>query len=101
MFSRTFEGHLRHLTHVLELLKRAYITLKLFEYAFFLSRVNYLGYILSPGKLAVSDSNKEGFRKAVFPRYIGQFRLFLDALNVYRHFITAFSLVARPLSRML
>ena len=90
-----------HVDQVLSLLRAAGVTLKLTKCSFFQPRVDYLGHVITPGKLHVAARNKEAFRTATFPRDKTQCRSFLGAANVYRRFVKAYAEIARPLNTML
>ena len=70
VFSKDAKTQLRHLDKFLRLLRRTGVTLKLRKCSFFQPKVDYLGHVITPGKLSVAvDSSKE-FAKAVFPRTV-------------------------------
>ena len=64
-------------------------------------KVNYLGHVITPGKLAVSTENTKVFEHASFPRNATQVRSFFEASNVYRRFVKNFSGIAKRLNAML
>ena len=101
VFSRSTDEHLRHVDEILTLLRRAGITLKLTKCSFFQPKVDYLGHVITPGKLSVATENTKSFAHAQFPRNTTQLRSFLGAANVYRRFVTGYSGIARPLNAML
>ena len=101
VFSKDAETHLRHVEEVLRLQRRTGVTLKLRKFSFFQPKVDYLGHIITPGKLSVAVDNSKAFAKAVFLRTITQLRSFLGAANVYRAFVKRYSDIARPLKSML
>ena len=101
VFSRTIEQHVRDVDTVLTLLRKAGVTLKLKKCFWFQNRVDYLGHVITPGKLSVATQNTEAFKTMVFPKSLTQLRSFLGAANVYRRFIKHFSKIARPLSALL
>ena len=101
MFSKDAETHLRHVDEVLRLLQRIGETLKLRKCSFFQPKVDYLGHVITPGKLSVAVDNSKSFAKAVFPRTITQLHSFLGAANVYRRFVQKYSDIARPLTSVL
>ena len=103
VFSKDQESHLEHLDDVLALLEEAGIKLKLKKCFFFKSEIEYLGHVLMPGRLGISQHAKatKAVRDALFPRTPTQLRSFLGAANVYRRFVRNFSRIARPLSDML
>ena len=101
VFSKDRESHLRHLDEVLTLLREAGVTIKLSKCFFFEDKVDYLGHVISPGRLSVAAKNKDAIRDAVFPRTLTQVRSFLGACNVYRRFVKGFARIAKPLNDML
>ena len=101
VFSRTTEDHLRHVDEILTLLRNAGVTLKLNKCAFFQPRVEYLGHVITPGKLSVATENTKSFTHATFPKNTTQLRSFLGAANVHRRFVAGYSGIARPLNGML
>lgn len=62
VFSKNVDDHVRHLDTLLSLLRDAGTTLKLRKGFFFRPRVEYLGHLISPGKLAVSNTHIDAFR---------------------------------------
>ena len=86
---------------VLTLLRQAGVSLKLRKCEFFQPKVDYLGHVITPGKLAVATENTKAFEHATFPRNVTQVRSFLGAANVYRRFVKNFSGIAKPLNAML
>ena len=67
-FSRTTEEHSGHVEEILTLLRRAGISLKLTKCSFFQPKVDYLGHVITPGKLSVAPENTKSFAHAHFPR---------------------------------
>ena len=84
------------------LLKEAGVNLKL-KKCFFYRRVEYLGHVITPGRLSLANDAKAtcALREATFPESMTQLRSFLGACNFYRHFVKDYSKIARPLSDML
>ena len=68
---------------------------------FFKPKVDYLGHVITPGKLAVAKENTKAFEHAAFPRNATQVRSYLGAANLYRRFVKNFSGIAKPLNSML
>jgi len=66
VFSTSVEEHLVHVNQVLTLLREAGVTLKLSKCRFFQPRVDYLGHVITPGKLHVATENTKA--TAVVPR---------------------------------
>jgi len=68
---------------------------------FFKDRVDYLGHVVLPGKLAVAQESTKAIAEATFPETPTQMRSFLGSCNVYRRFAKDFAHIARPLNEML
>ena len=101
VFSRSTDEQSRHVEEIVTLLRLARITLKLTKCSFFQPKVDYLGHVITPGKLSVATENTKSFAHAQFPRNTTQLRSFLGGANVYRRFVTGYSGIARPLNTML
>ena len=101
VFSRTEGEHLVQVDQVLTLLRKAGVTLKLSKCKFFQNKVDYLGHIILPGKLAIAQESTEAIRQSTFPETPTQLRSFLGSCNVFRRFIKSFAAKAKPLNEML
>ena len=98
IFSKTEEERFTQVSHVLTLLAEAGVKLKLKKCFFFHQRVEYLGHVITPGRLSVANDAKAtcAVREATFPESITQLRSFLGACNVYRRFVKDYSKIASP-----
>ena len=74
VFSRPTEQHVRDVYKVLSLLRAAGVTLKLKKCFWFRNRADYLGHVITPGKLSVATENTDAFKTAVFPKALTQLR---------------------------
>ena len=101
VFSKNVEQHLKDVDVVLKLLGKAGVSLKLKKCEFFQPKVNYLGHVVTPGKLSIALNRLDGFENAAFPLDKSQLRSFLGAANYYRRFVRGFAALARPLNDML
>ena len=101
VFSKSVDDHIAHIDEVLRILGDAGISLKLRKCEFFQRKVNYLGHVILPRKLAIAKESTKAIEEATFPRDLTQLRSFLGACNVYRRFIKGFAKIAHPLHQML
>jgi hypothetical protein len=101
IFSQNEKEHVAHVDEVLQLLGQAGVSLKLKKCRWFQPKVDYLGHVVMPGKLAIASDGTKSIRGAVFPQGLTQLRSFLGACNVYRKFVEGFSKLAKPLNDML
>jgi hypothetical protein len=101
IFSFSFEEHLSHLDHVMERLYRAGLFLKLPKCHFCKDTVSYLGHVVRPGQLPVSEKNTAALQKALPPTTQTELRYFLGLCNVYHRFVPGFAKIAGPLNNLL
>ena len=100
VFSKSMEKHIQDVDEVLQLLGDAGVSLKLKKCEFFQPRVNYLGHVVTPGKLSMAADRAQGFRNSTFPLDKGMMMSFLGAANYFRRFVPNFAKIARPLTEM-
>jgi len=98
IFSADSESHPCHLDAVLTLLGKHGVTLKNQKCHLFSYDVEYLGHVVRPGRLSVSEKNLKAINKAVFPKTQTQLRSFLGMCNVYRRFTVDFTKTKKPLN---
>jgi len=101
IFSNTFEQHLSDVSEVLQILKDAGLSLNMHKCKFFSRTVDYLGHVVSPGRLEVATKNTATLTKATYPTTQTELRSFLGMCNVYRRFVPNFAHVAAPLNKYL
>ena len=101
VFSKDTKEHVAHVDQILTMLRQAVVYIKLKKCELFQPKVDYLGHVITPGKIAVATENTKVFEHTTFPRNATQVRSFLGAANVCRHFVKNFSGIAKPLNAML
>ena len=101
VFSNNFDDHLKHVSQILKCLQNAGFSLKLSKCSFFKNEVDYLGHVVSPGKLAVAQKTTEAVAKFKLPETQTHIKSFLGLCNVYRRFVPNFARVSAPLNSML
>lgn len=97
IFSKTFDEHMAHLSHVLGLLKDANISLKLKKCAFAKQEVQYLGHMIKPGHLEMLSARVESLKLIELPKTKKEVRSFLGLASLYRRFVKEFAKIAKPL----
>ena len=85
----------------MSLLHEAGLTLKLPKCHLFKNSVDYLGHIVTPGRLEIARRATDAIDKALPPRNATEMRSFLGLFNVYRRFVPNLSRIAKPLNQRL
>ena len=97
IFSRTWEEHVKHVKHVLDILVREKLYLKMLKCEFGKTSLVYLGYIVGGGELKIDPSKVEVIVNWPKPNNVTDVRSFLGAAQYWRKFIANFSFIASPL----
>jgi len=100
VFSQTVDDHIRHLREVLLLLEKAGVSLKPSKCHLFQHEVEYLGHIVRPGQLLVSQKNIKSQAQAFPPRNQTELKSFLGMCNLYRRFIKDYAHISKPLTKL-
>lgn len=101
IFSSNFDEHMKHLGQVFQKLRDAKLTLKPEKCYFAVSKVKYLGHILSKEGIEVDSSKADALRTFPIPKTQRDIRSYLGLCNYYRRFVQNFSKIATPLNRLL
>jgi transposase InsO family protein len=101
VFSKTVEDHIREVDDVLTILESAGVSLNMKKCHLFRSRVDYLGHVVRPGKLAMSGKKVTAVVDWPLPRNKTEVRSFVAFCSVYRRFVPAFARIAGPLNEAL
>ena len=97
VFGKTFEDALRHLTLVLERLRRAGLKLKPSKCFLFRDQTPFLGHIVTRQGITVDPRKTEAVQNWPIPNRVKDVRSFLGTAQYYRRFIPNFSSIAAPL----
>lgn len=97
IFIRTFDEHMVHLAHVLRLLKKANVSLKLSKCRFAQQQVQYLGHMIKPGRLEMLEARVDALRLVELPKTKKELRSFLGLASFYRRFVRRFGKISKPL----
>jgi len=100
VFTRTIEHHREVVSRVLDTLRKYRLYLKAEKCSFKCSRVEYLGLILSEGRVEMDLVKIAGVKEWPNPKNVTEVQSFVGFVNFYRRFIPDFSHVAKPLHQL-
>nr|GFA97112.1 putative reverse transcriptase domain-containing protein [Tanacetum cinerariifolium] len=100
IYSKTKEEHDAHLRLILELLKKEELYAKFSNCDFWLSKVQFLGYVINSEGIHVDPANIESIKDWESPKNPIEFRQFLGLVGYYRRSIKGFSKIAKPMTKL-
>ena len=101
IFSKTKEDHEQHVREVLERLAKHQLYARMSKCVFFMDEVEYLGFILSEGKVRPNPKLVEAIQRFPQPCTIKALQSFLGLANYYRKFVKNFSKITVPLTSVM
>jgi len=100
IYSDDITQHQSHVKEVLKRLQKAGLYAKAEKCEFHSDSVEYLGYVLSPAGLTMSDTKVKTIQEWPEPKKVKDIQSFLGFANFYRHFIFNYSDIVIPLTRL-
>ena len=101
IYSNNMSEHHRHVKEVLKRLRKAGLYAKAEKCKFHSESVEYLGYILSPSGLTMSDNKIKIIQDWLELKKVKDIQSFLGFVNFYRQFIFNYSDIVIPLIRLI
>ena len=98
IYSNNMSKHHQHVKEVLKWLCKAGLYAKAEKYKFHFESVEYLGYILSPSGLPMSDDKIKIIQDWLEPKKVKDIQSFLGFTNFYHRFIFNYSDIVIPLT---
>jgi len=100
IYSDDIMQHQSHIKEVLKQLRKAGLYAKAKKCEFYSDSIKYLGYVLSPAGLTMSDAKVKTIQEWPEPRKVKNIQSFLGFANFYRRFIFNYSDIVIPLTRL-
>ena len=101
VYSKSEEEHEEHLRLVLQKLRENQLYAKLSKCKFWLSKVSFLGHVITDGGIIVDPGKVKDVLKWELPKTDLEIRSFLGLTGYYRRFIDGFSKIVKPLTSLL
>jgi len=101
IYLNNMSEHHRHVKEVLKCLCKTGLYAKAEKCEFHSELVEYLGYILSPSGLTMSDNKIKIIQDWPEPKKVKDIQSFLGFANFYRQFIFNYSDIVIPLTRLI
>ena len=99
--SKTFMDHVKHVTHVLGVLKSYNLKVNPEKCSWFANTIKLLGHVISEAGVAMDPEKVDAIKGRVPPKNIKQIQQFLGICNYYRRFIKDYAKIAEPLTKLL
>ena len=101
VFSNTKKACCTHLTRVFEALEKAKLRAELSKCSFGVTKVEFLGHVVSKGVIDMDPQKKDAILKWQLPLTSAkQVRQFMGLVSYYRNFIPFLSTLSEPLTRL-
>ena len=101
IYSENEVDHAEHLRIVLSRLREHKLYAKFSKCEFWLSKVPFLGHILSRDGISIDPSKVQEVMDWTAPTLVHEVWSFLGLAGYYRRFILDFSKIAKPMTRLL
>lgn len=101
IYSKTKKKHLDHVKQVLNRLRRYSLYVSLKKCEFFVTEVEFLGFIVSTTDIAIDKRRVAIIQEWPKPKGYHNVQVFLEFVNFYRRFIHHYSQIAGPLTGLL
>ncbi|XP_053319615.1 uncharacterized protein LOC128491323 [Spea bombifrons] len=92
--------HRKHVRQVLNRLQENQLYAKIEKCTFETTRIEYLGFIITPGHIEMDPKKVEAILQWPTPTSVKAVQRFVGFANYYRRFINSFSRIIRPITQL-
>jgi hypothetical protein len=100
VYSKSEEGHEKHLRMVLQVLRDHQLYAKLSKCSFYKGQIHYLGHIISKDGIVVDPKKIEAIREWSVPKNVSEVKSFMGLYGYYKRFIAGFLRIAHPITSL-
>jgi hypothetical protein len=100
IFSKMMEEHEEHLRLVLEKLRSNQLYAKFSKCEFWLTKVAFLGHVISTGGVSVDPGKVKDVLNWIPPTTASEIQSYLGLAGYYHRFIKDFSKIAKPMTKL-
>ncbi|GKF24951.1 putative reverse transcriptase domain-containing protein [Tanacetum coccineum] len=100
IYSKSEEEHEEHLKLILELLKKEELYAKFSKCDFWLSKVQFLSYVIDSEGVHVDPTKIESIKEWATPKTLREIRHFLGLASYYRRFIKGFLKITKLMTKL-
>ncbi|KAL0302541.1 UNVERIFIED_CONTAM: Retrovirus-related Pol polyprotein from transposon.6 [Sesamum calycinum] len=97
----SFEEHDQHLHTVLQILREKQLYAKFSKCEFWMEEIAFLGHVVSKEGVQHDPAKVKAILEWEPPKNVSEVRSFLGLASYYRRFVKGFSMVAKPLTKLL
>jgi hypothetical protein len=101
IYSKNRQEHTKHVREVLKRLRENDLFCKPEKCKFFQEKIEYLGHLISKGRIEMDNVKIQAILDWPAPRKIKDIQKFLGFANFYRRFIENFSGIVKPMTQLL